>query len=173
MANATSTSAQPLITRLRELADVERARHEAADLAVAEAERVLQETQHLQRVAAERHAAVLATVEAAEAYVGQQAQDASDIGSRDEQTEQPGADAADAPSAPGRSLKHLVVDALDIGEITPLTLIYERVREVRPDSTASAIRAALAALHKRETVEIVRRGAYRLLVIPEAYRTDT
>ncbi|MFF4630024.1 hypothetical protein [Streptomyces griseorubiginosus] len=173
MGNATSTPAQPLITRLRELADVERARREAADLAVAEAERVLQETQHLQRVAAERHAAVLATVEAAEAYVGQQTQDASDIGSRNEQTERLGADTPATPSTPGRSLKHLVVDALNVGEVTPLTLIYDRVREVRPDSTASAIRAALATLHKKETVEIVRRGAYRLLEIPEGYRTDT
>ncbi|WP_405894402.1 hypothetical protein OG272_20940 [Streptomyces sp. NBC_00104] len=172
MGNATSTPAQPLIARLRELADVERARREAADLAVTEAERVLQETQYIQRVAAERHAAVLATVEAAEAYAGQQAQGASDTVSHAEQTEQVATDRTASPSASGRSLKHLVVDALNVGEITPLTLIYERVREVRPDSTASAIRAALATLHKKETVEIVRRGAYRLLEIPEGYRTD-
>ncbi|MER6421929.1 hypothetical protein [Streptomyces sp. NPDC001137] len=173
MSNATSTHAQPLITRLRELAEVERTRREAADLAVVEAERALQETQCAQRVAAERHAAVQATVEAAEAYARQQKQSASDTHSRAEQTEQAAAGKPASPSTPGRSLKRLIVDALNMGEITPLTLIYERVREVRPDAAEKSIRGALANLHTRGTVEIVHRGAYRLVVIPEDYRTDT
>ncbi|MGC9544556.1 hypothetical protein [Streptomyces sp. UG1] len=70
----------------------------------------------------------------------------------------------------GRAVLYLIVDVLEIDQITPLAAIYDGVRRLRPGTTNSAIRSALSVLHKTGSVEIVRRSVYRLLKTPEDYQ---
>ncbi|MER6503298.1 hypothetical protein ABT218_29065 [Streptomyces sp. NPDC001455] len=169
MSSATSGPAQPLIIKLREIADAEQAHRARADAAVTEAERVLYEARQAQRVAVERHSAAAATVEAAEAYAAGLGTGAAQAGP---DAEACGAAApAEPPSAPSRSVGSLIVDVLELGQVTQLHVIYQGIRRLRPGTTNSSIRGSLTHLHQRGVVEIVSRGSYRLLKIPEDYQT--
>ncbi|MEU0925726.1 hypothetical protein HUF15_31655 [Streptomyces samsunensis] len=170
MATATSSSAHPLIARLRQLADAEQARREAADRSLAEAERVLQQARQAQRVAAERHAAVLATVEAAEAYAVGLSTDAPEAKVTNAHEEPSPANTRETPSA---SLTQLVLDAFEPDGDTTLPMFYERVLKARPGTTESGVRAKLSTLHKSGLVKIVRRGVYRLSKNPEEDHTGS
>ncbi|MBW8796246.1 MAG: hypothetical protein JF597_22375 [Streptomyces sp.] len=173
MSNATSGPTQPLIARLRQIADAEQTRWQQAEAAVAEAERILQEAREAQRVAAERHAAVLATVEAAEAYAAD-----LDLADTQHKAAEPQSDSAPTagPTTPAgpkpRSVMHLIVKTLELDKATELHAIYGDVRRLRPGTTNSAVRSALSQLHKKGSVEIVSRSVYRLLKLPEDYQTD-
>ncbi|MGQ4363562.1 hypothetical protein [Streptomyces sp. SAS_272] len=173
MSNVTSGPTQPLISRLRQIADAEQTRWLRAEAAVAEAERILQEAREAQRVAAERHAAVMATVEAAEAYAAD-----LDLAGAQHNTAEPESDTAPAaePAAPTSprpgSVMQLIVDTLEPEKDTELHAIYGNVQRLRPGTTNSAIRSALSQLHKAGSVKLVRRSVYRLLKLPEDYQAD-
>ncbi|MFE4801175.1 hypothetical protein ACFRFL_40885 [Streptomyces sp. NPDC056708] len=78
---------------------------------------------------------------------------------------------AEPPGPPSRSVGHLIVDVLELGQVTQLHVIYEGIRRLRPGTTNGSIRGSLTHLHLRGVVEIVSRGSYRLLRIPEDYQT--
>ncbi|MEU8719559.1 hypothetical protein [Streptomyces antimycoticus] len=170
MATATSSSAHPLIARLRQLADAEQTRRVAADQALAEAERVLQQARQVQRVAAERHAAVLATVEAAEAYAAGLSNDVPEAKAANAHEQ---ASPAHKHGAPSANLTQLVLDSFEPHGDTTLPMLYERVLKARPGTTESGVRATLSTLHKSGFVKIVRRGIYRLPKNPEEDPTES
>ncbi|MBR8642157.1 hypothetical protein KEF29_29610 [Streptomyces tuirus] len=171
MRSATSEPMQALLARFREIVEAEEGRCRAADLAVEEIEAALRRARDAQRVAAERRAEAAAAYETAAAYATGQ----------DRQTQGPTQGGAgtegDAPfgeGAPsGRAVQHLIVDVLEVGQITPLAEIYDGVRRLRPGTTNSAIRSALSGLHKTGSVEIIRRSVYRLLKTPEDYQPQS
>ncbi|MEV7678078.1 hypothetical protein AB0O64_05885 [Streptomyces sp. NPDC088341] len=182
MSTTASEPTPPFIARMRQVTDVERARLEKAEATAAEAaatvaevERILREALAGQRVAleerrvaSERHEAALSTTQAAEAY-------AAWAGFTDTQHTDAAGSESDTASPQGsaaRALVHLVVDALELGKDTALPTVYEKVRSLRPESTNNAIRATMSQLHKADCVEIVSRGVYRLLKLPEDYQTD-
>ncbi|MFE9296544.1 hypothetical protein [Streptomyces niveus] len=166
MVATTNSSAHPLIARLRQIAEAEQTRREAADRALAEAERQLQDAQHAQHVAAERYAAVLATVEAAETYATGLSNDTSDARNSSAQEENSPEEAQDA------SLTQLVLDSFEPRGDTPLSLLYKRVLNTRPSATESGVRAKLSTLHKAGVVTIVRRGVYRMSNNPGGRTTE-
>ena len=145
----------PLIARLLEIADGEYTSRKATDIAVMEAEHTLELARQAQRVAAERHTAVLATIEAAKAYVTVADGDAVP-------------DAADD----ARPLGRLVLDALVVGTGVPLAVVYERVKKVRPAARDNAIRSTVSQLRQDGVVTTPQRGVYVLQEIPEGYRAQ-
>lgn len=167
MRSATSEPMQALLTRFREIVEAEDGRCRAADQAVEEIEKALREARDAQRVAAERRAEATAAYETATAYATRQAQ-AQGSASAGVGTE--GAAPFTGGAASGRAVQHLIVDVLEVGQITPLAAIYDGVRRLRPGTSNSAIRSALSGLHKTGSVEIIRRSVYRLLKIPEGYQ---
>ncbi len=168
MRSATSEPMQALLARFREIVEAEDSRCRAADQAVAEIEKALLQARDTQRVAAGRRAEAVAAYDTAAAYATAQ----------DGQTQGPTTDGAGTEGAApfregtssGRAVHHLIVDVLEVGQITPLATIYGGVRRLRPGTTNSAIRSALSGLRKTGSVEIIRRSVYRLLKIPEDYQ---
>ncbi|MFJ4870524.1 hypothetical protein [Streptomyces sp. NPDC088757] len=155
------------------MADIERTRKEQSAAAVVQARQALADTLEADRVAAERHSAAEAVVTAAEDYF---AGLGADVSSQDAPVDSEPSQAQTPPrstTAADRSVNHLILDVLEIGRITPLKEIYEGVRGLRPGTSGGAIRGSLTKLNQRGVVEIVSRGVYRLLVIPEDYRANT
>ncbi|MFD3565775.1 hypothetical protein [Streptomyces sp. NPDC058667] len=171
MSSAVGGHAQPLLAKLQDLADVEHARKEQTDVAVVQAERALADAREAQRVATERHSAATAAVTAAEDYFAKFDAGASpdDVPADSGSTQTP----SQPTAAPGRPVSHLILDVLELGRVTPLASIYEGVLRLRPGTSGGAIRGSLTKLHQSGAVEIVSRGVYRLLVIPEDYQADT
>jgi hypothetical protein len=171
LSSAVDAHAQPLLAKLQDLANVEHARKEQTDVAVVQAEQALADAREAQRVATERHSAATAAVTAAEHYFTGLDAGASPDGVRAD------SGPAQAPSQPttasGRPVTYLILDVLELGHVTPLKSIYEGVRRLRPGTSGGAIRGSLTKLHQSGAVEIVSRGVYRLLVIPEDYQADT
>ncbi|MFE1802400.1 hypothetical protein ACFW9L_40415 [Streptomyces sp. NPDC059517] len=170
MSSATSGPTQPFITKLREVVEAEEAKRVRADSAVAEAERILHEALHAQRVATERHTAAVSTAEAAEAYAAGFAPTAAQATSKDDAQPDSPAAPADPPRAQERSLLQLITDVMNVGEVIPLTEIYERVRPLRPETSKGSTRGSLTHLCQRGIVESVGKALYRLQVIPADYR---
>ncbi|MFD6152470.1 hypothetical protein [Streptomyces sp. NPDC060243] len=158
---------QALLTRFREIVEAEEGRCRAADVAVEEIEAALRRARDTQRVAAGRRAEAVAAYETVAEYATVQDPQAQGPAPGSAGTE----DAAPfgAAASSGRAVQHLIVDVLEVGQITPLATIYDGVRRLRPGTTNSAIRSALSGLRKTGSVEIIRRSVYRLLKIPEDY----
>ncbi|MFE2557925.1 hypothetical protein ACFXGT_18260 [Streptomyces sp. NPDC059352] len=171
MSSSVGAHAQPLLAKLQDLADVEHARKEQTNVAVAQAEQALADAREAQRVATERHSAATAAVTAAADYFSKLDVGTSpdDVPADSGPTQTP----SQSTAAPGRPVSHLILDVLELGHITPLTSIYEGVLRLRPGTSGGAIRGSLTKLHQSGAVEIVSRGVYRLLVIPEGYEADT
>ncbi|MFF9069725.1 hypothetical protein ACF09E_30680 [Streptomyces sp. NPDC014891] len=173
---STSTEAQPILSKLKNLAAAEKAGKEQADARALQLERALADAREAQRVRATRHLAAEAAVTAAEDYFTQLAATAgttaedtpSDARATESATEwDRNADAS------ARPVNDLILDVLELGQVTPLASIYEGVQRVRPGTSGGAIRGQLTNLNRRGVVEIVSRGVYRLLVIPEGYQAPT
>ncbi|MEW2575590.1 hypothetical protein [Streptomyces syringium] len=162
MRSATSESMRALLARFQELVEAEQDRLRAADLAVEEIETALRRAREAQRVAAARHSEAAATYAAAQGHAGGRSKESG-----------AGMPGAAGRASTGRAVQHLIVDVMEVGQVTPLAVIYGGVRRLRPGTTNSAIRSALSVLHKAGAVQSVRRSVYRLLKIPEDYKPKT
>lgn len=153
-----------------EIVGVERQRREAAAEIVGARARALQEAQEAQRVADDRLAAVLATLEMARVYEGAVGQ-AADDPQPDEPTVNEGTAAADAEDH--GSLKDALLQSLVPGQPYTLQEIYSRVESVRPGIRRNAIRARLTVMTRQGQAHSPGRGIYVLATPQEEDRSDS
>lgn len=121
MRSSTSEPTQALLARFREIVEVEDGRCRAADQAVEEIEKALRAARDTQRVAVERRAEAATAYETAATYAT--AQDLQAQGPAPGGASTEGAAPFGEGATSGRAVLHLIVDVLEVGQITPLATI--------------------------------------------------
>ncbi|MGW2280214.1 hypothetical protein [Streptomyces sp. NPDC001770] len=174
MTTTSGPTVHPLVARLKEIEESERLGLEAADAALARAEQVVGDARLAQRVARERHAAVAATVEAAETFTETPDATDNDYQTHSEQTaSSAGAPPTEPPEDSGESLTDVMLKVLETGREYSLAEVYVLLDAVRPGVTSSAVRAKFTVLKKRGRVRSPRRGVFVVLDVQEDHRPDS